>query len=61
MTYSLGRVTDVKHRLTIESETGQLLTRVALDYETKSSYSVTVTATDTAQATDSIEITIDRY
>ena len=30
----------------------------AIDYETKTSYSVTVTATDAAGASDSVEVTI---
>ena len=30
----------------IGSATGQLMTKAALDYETKATYSVTVTATD---------------
>ena len=42
----------------INRNTGQLQTKVALDYETTSSYSVTVTATDTAGATDTISVTI---
>ncbi len=37
---------------------GQLRTAVALDFETKTSYSVTVTATDSADAIDTIDVTI---
>ncbi len=42
----------------IGSITGQLLTKAALNFETTPSYSVTVTATDTGAATDTIIITI---
>ena len=42
----------------IVAETGQLQTKAALDHETKSSYRVTVTATDTSGASDTIEVTI---
>ena len=42
----------------IGSTTGQLRTKAALDFETTPSYSVTVTATDTGAATDTIIITI---
>ncbi len=42
----------------IISTTGQLLTKAALNFETTPSYSVTVTATDTGAATDTIIITI---
>ena len=42
----------------IISATGQLQTKAALDYETKDSYSVTVTATDEAGLSDSIDVTI---
>ncbi len=38
---------------------GQLMTKAALDYETKSSYTVTVMATDPSGATDSIMVTIN--
>ena len=42
----------------IISATGQLQTKAALDYETKDSYTVTVTATDEAGLSDSIDVTI---
>ena len=42
----------------IISATGQLQTKAALDYETKHSYTVTVTATDEAGLSDSIDVTI---
>ena len=42
----------------IVSTSGQIRTRVPLDYEVKRSYSVTVTATDRSLAADSIEVTI---
>ena len=43
----------------IDSATGQLMTKAALDHETKDSYSVTVTATDSAGLTDTIAVTIN--
>ena len=43
----------------IGSATGQLMTKAALDYETKMSYMVTVTATDPEGATDTRDITIN--
>ena len=42
----------------IVSATGQLQTKDALDYETKTSYEVTVTATDGDNASDSIDVAI---
>ena len=42
----------------IISASGQLQTKAALDYETKNSYTVTVTATDEAGLSDSIDVTI---
>ena len=42
----------------IDSATGQLMTLAALDYETKDSYSVTVTASDSGGLSDSIDVTI---
>ena len=42
----------------IVASSGQLRTRAALDYETKRSYSVIVTVTDTAGASDTIAVTI---
>ena len=42
----------------IDSTSGQLRTSAALDYETRSSYSVTVVAEDSEGASDSIEVTI---
>ena len=58
MTYTLGG-TDAAS-FDIVAATGQLQTEAALDYETKSSYEVTVTATDADGATDTtvaIEVT----
>ena len=43
----------------ISSATGQLQTKAALDYETKDSYTVIVTATDEAGLSDAITVTID--
>ena len=42
----------------IDSETGQLMTSAALDYETMMEYMVTVTATDSDGETDMIYVTI---
>ena len=42
----------------IDTATGQLMTKAALDYETKDSYSVTVTASDSGGLSDSIDVTI---
>ena len=43
----------------IVSTTGQLQTKAALDYETKTSYTVTVTVSDGNSGTDSITVTIN--
>ena len=56
LTYSLGG-TDAA-AFDIDTASGQLRTRDALDYETQSSYSVTVVAEDSEGASDSIEVTI---
>ena len=42
----------------IDPGTGQLMTLAALDYETKFTYSVTVTASDSGGLSDSIDVTI---
>ena len=42
----------------IDPDTGQLMTKVALDYETRATYSVTVTASDSGGLSDSIDVTI---
>ena len=44
---------------TVDNETGQLKTKAALDYETTTSYTVTLTATDKDDLTDSITVTIN--
>ena len=56
LTYALGG-TDAAS-FTINGSTGQLMTQAALDYETKDSYMVTVTADD-GMATDTIDVTIN--
>ncbi len=57
LTYSLTG-TDAA-AFSIDTSTGQLQTNAALDYETKSSYSVTVSVSDGNGGTDSIDITIN--
>ena len=57
LTYTLDG-TDVA-AFSIVSTTGQLQTKAALDYETKSSYSVTVSVSDSNGGSDSIAVTID--
>ena len=42
----------------IDRGTGQLMTKAKLDYETKNSYMVTVTATDPHGLSDSVDVTI---
>ena len=42
----------------IDTATGQLKTKSALDYETKASYSVSVTATDELGSTASLDVTV---
>ena len=56
LTYALGG-TDAAS-FAIDSDTGQLMTLAALDYETKASYSVTVAAIDSGGLSDSIDVTI---
>ncbi len=56
LTYTLGG--DDADSFDIDGSSGQLSTKAELDYETKSSYSVTVTATDSGEASDSIAVTI---
>ncbi len=57
LTYTLGG-TDMAS-FSINSTTGQLRTKAALDYETKKSYSVSITVSDGKSGTDSITITIN--
>ena len=56
LTYSLGG-TDASS-FSIVSTSGQLQTSAALDYETKTSYSVTVSVSDGKGGSDSIDVTI---
>ena len=56
LTYSLGG-TDVSS-FSINSTNGQLRTSAALDYETKTSYTVTITVSDGNDGTDSINVVI---
>ena len=42
----------------IDAKTGQLKTKAALDHDTKASYTVILTATDSANASDNIVVTI---
>ena len=57
LTYSLSGTDEAS--FDIGESTGQLMTKAALDYETKMSYMVTVTATDPDDAADTIEVTIN--
>ncbi len=57
LTYTLGTTTDDAH-FTIDSNSGQLQTRGALDYEGKNTYAVTVTATDGGGLSASIAVTV---
>ena len=57
LTYTLGTTADDGH-FAIDSATGQLQTKGALDYEGRSSYSVTVTATDDGGLSASIAVTV---
>ena len=56
LTYMLGG--DDAGSFDINPGTGQLMTKAPLDYEAKSSYSVTVTATDPSDESDTITVTI---
>ena len=56
LTYTLGG-TDAAS-FTVSDTTGQLKTKATLDYETKSSYSVTITVSD-GKLTDTITVTIN--
>ena len=56
LTYALGG-TDAAS-FDIDAATGQLMTKAALDYESKASYEVMVTATDPDSASDMITVTI---
>ena len=57
LTYTLGSTADDGH-FAVDSKTGQLQTKGALDYENQSSYAVTVTASDSGGLTASIAVTI---
>ena len=57
LTYTLGG-TDAASFVIVRT-TGQLQTKAALDYSTKTSYVVTVTATDAAGLSDAITVTIN--
>ncbi len=56
LTYTLSG--DDASSFSIDSETGQLKTKAALDYEEKTSYSVTITVSDGSR-TDTINVTIN--
>ena len=57
LTYSLDATDDTLFDINVG--TGQLLTEVALDYEQQSSYTVTVTATDSSGSIDRATVTIN--
>ena len=56
LTYTLGGADATS--FTIDSATGQLMTSAALDYETRDTYTVTVTATDPGDEFDAVSVTI---
>ena len=56
LTYALGGADAAS--FAIDSDTGQLMTLAALDFETKATYSLTVTASDSGGLSDSIDVTI---
>ena len=56
LTYTLGGADAAS--FDIDPETGQLKTKAPLDHEAKGSYTVIVTATDSANATDNIVVVI---
>ena len=58
LTYSLDSSTDAGHSFSIDAASGQLQTKAPLDFEDKSSYIVTVTATDPAGLYDTVTVTI---
>ena len=57
LSYSLGGVDATA--FTIDSTTGQLRTKVDLDYETKKTYVLTITASDDSNLTDTIAVRIN--
>ena len=57
LTYSLGGTNAAI--FAVDSTTGQLKTKAALDYETKASYSVTVSVSDGNGGSDTIPVTIN--
>ena len=57
LTYTLGG--NDAGSFSINSSSGQISTAAVLDYETKNSYTVTVTATDSGSLTDTIAVTIN--
>ena len=57
LTYTLGGTNAAA--FDIEAETGQLKTKASLDFETKSSYTVTVAVSDSKGGTDSITVTVN--
>ena len=56
LTYTLGGADAAS--FDIDSTTGQLKTKAALDYETKTTYEVTVMADDGNDGTDTIDVTV---
>ena len=57
LTYSLDAASATV--FTIVADTGQLQTKAALNYEVRNSYTVTVTATDSSDATANTDVTIN--
>ena len=59
LTYGLGGTDADADAFSIDSKTGQLMTKAALDYETKSTYTITITADDGKGGNASITVTIN--
>ncbi len=57
LTYSLGGTDDAS--FDIDDSSGQIKTKDALDFETKATYSVSVSVTDNRGGSDSIDVTIN--